>query len=110
MHRTIGERAPVCDFFKWRKDRHRRSRGADRPSFQGVLPSSVEGAGNAGRSARPQPCVQNKKHTSVVTTVTPETPGIPRAMVLTVSFVLLCLPNLPECANGRFSPTARRWI
>ena len=29
-----------------------------------------------------------KKHTSVVTTVTPETPGIPRAMGLTVSFVL----------------------
>jgi hypothetical protein len=29
-----------------------------------------------------------KKHTSVVTTVTPETPGIPRAMVLTVSFVI----------------------
>jgi hypothetical protein len=29
-----------------------------------------------------------KKHTSVVTTVTPETPGIPRAMVLTASFVL----------------------
>jgi len=29
-----------------------------------------------------------KKHTSVVTTVTPDTPGIPRAMVLTVSFVL----------------------
>ena len=37
---------------------------------------------------RPQPCVQSKKHTSVVTTVTPETSGIPRAMVLTVSFVL----------------------
>src|ERR1700722_9567160 len=32
-----------------------------------------EGAGNAGRSMRPQPCVQSKKHTSVVTTVTPET-------------------------------------
>src|SRR3954447_2166214 len=29
-----------------------------------------------------------KKHTSIVTTVTPKTPGIPRAMVLTVSFVL----------------------
>jgi hypothetical protein len=29
-----------------------------------------------------------KKHTSVVTTVTPDVPGIPRAMVLTVSFVL----------------------
>src|SRR5881394_1485368 len=29
-----------------------------------------------------------KKHTSIVTTVTPVTPGIPRAMVLTVSFAL----------------------
>src|SRR5260370_37762749 len=38
---------------------------------------------------RPQPRMQNKiKHTSIVTTVTPESPGIPRAMVLTVSFVL----------------------
>ena len=24
--------------------------------------------------------------------------------------VLLCPQNLPEWANGRFSPTARRWI
>ena len=30
-------------------------------------------------------------------------PGIPRAMVLTVSFALLCPQNLAECANGRFS-------
>ena len=74
------------------------------------LPLNTEGAGNAGRSMRPQPRVQNEKHTSIVTTVTPETPGIPRAMVLTVCFALLCLRNLPECANGRFSPTARRWI
>src|SRR5438270_6902383 len=29
-----------------------------------------------------------KKHTSIVTTVTPGSPGIPRAMVLTVSFAL----------------------
>ena len=29
-----------------------------------------------------------KKHTSIVTTVTPELPGIPYAMVLTVSFGL----------------------
>src|ERR1700738_1290712 len=37
----------------------------------------------------PQPRVRSKKkHTSIVTTVTPETPGIPRAMVLTVSFAL----------------------
>ena len=44
-------------------------------------PKISEGAGNAGRSMRPQPRVQNKKHTSIVTTVTPETPGIPYAMV-----------------------------
>jgi hypothetical protein len=31
---------------------------------------------------------KNKKHTSIVTTVTPESPGIPRAMVLTASFAL----------------------
>ena len=67
-----------------------RSRRLFRASFawKALTPQS-EGAGNAGRSIRPQPRVQNKnKHTSVVTTVTPETPGIPRAMVLTVSFVL----------------------
>jgi hypothetical protein len=39
------------------------------------------------KCARSLAC-EMKKHTSVVTTVTPETPGIPRAMVLTVSFVL----------------------
>jgi hypothetical protein len=47
----------------------------------------IEGAGNAGRPMRPQPVCIGGKHT-VVTTVTPKTPGIPRAMVLTVSFVL----------------------
>src|SRR5205809_7512687 len=39
------------------------------------------------RCARSLAC-KIKKHTSIVTTVTPDTPGIPRAMVLTVSFVL----------------------
>src|SRR5882757_8890274 len=39
------------------------------------------------RCARSLVC-KIKKHTSIVTTVTPESPGIPRAMVLTVSFVL----------------------
>jgi hypothetical protein len=28
----------------------------------------------------------------------------------TAYIVLLCPKNLPECANGRFSTTARRWI
>jgi hypothetical protein len=39
------------------------------------------------RCARSLAC-KVKKHTSIVTTVTPDSPGIPRAMVLTVSFVL----------------------
>src|SRR5439155_4233842 len=61
-----------------------RSRGAMRPSFcKNHPPLKSEGAGNAGRLMRPQSRVQNKiKHTSIVTTVTPERPGIPRAMVL----------------------------
>jgi len=29
---------------------------------------------------------------------------------LTAYAALLCPQNLPECANGRFWPTARRWI
>ena len=52
-----------------------------------------EGAGNAGRSAHPQPRVQRKAH-ELETTVTPESPGIPRAMVLTVSFVLFPVTGL----------------
>ncbi len=45
------------------------------------------------RCARSLAC-SVKKHTSVVTTVTPVSPGIPRAMVLTVSFVLS--PAIPQ--------------
>ena len=36
-----------------------------------------EGAGNAGRPVHPQPRVQSRKHTSVVTTSSPGLPGIP---------------------------------
>ena len=39
------------------------------------------------RCARSLAC-KIKKHTSIVTTVTPGSPGIPRAMVSTVSFVI----------------------
>ena len=45
------------------------------------------------RCARSLAC-KIKKHTSIVTTVTPETPGIPRAMVFTVSFVLFPVTGL----------------
>jgi hypothetical protein len=80
-----------------------------RPSFANNT-LAIEGAGNAGCAMHPQSRVQNKKAHEVVTTGSPEQPGIPRAMVLTGYFVILCLPNLAECANGRFLPTARRWI
>ena len=45
------------------------------------------------RCARSLVC-EIKKHTSIVTTVTPESPGIPRAMVLTVSFALSSVTGL----------------
>src|SRR5438874_13482036 len=45
------------------------------------------------RCARSLAC-KIKKHTSIITTVTPEQPGIPRAMVLTVSFVLFTVTGL----------------
>ena len=56
------------------------------------------------RCARSLAC-KIKKHTSIVTTVTPEQPGIPRAMVLTVSFALSpvtglychCHQQVPTC-------------
>jgi hypothetical protein len=45
--------------------------------------------------------LQNKKQ-AAVTTGSAGSSGIPCAMVLTVSFVLLCPENVPEDANGRF--------
>ena len=66
-----------------------------------IILHPTEGAGNAGRSdsARSLAC-EIKKHTSIVTTVTPETPGIPRAMVLTVSFVISSVTGL-SCHRRR---------
>jgi hypothetical protein len=57
-------------------------------NFINFPPSEDQGAGNAGRPMRPQPCVQSESSRKQVTTVTPETPGIPRAAVLTAYFVL----------------------
>src|SRR5713101_1948472 len=43
-----------------------------------MRPRKTEGVGNAGCPPHPQPRVRNKtKHTSVVTTGPPESPGIP---------------------------------
>jgi hypothetical protein len=64
-----------------------------------------KGAGNAGRSTRPQPCVQNKKaHKHSHRRSTPETPGTPRAMVLTVSFALSLVIGLSCHHRQRIIP------
>src|SRR6266446_4392875 len=51
----------------------------------------------------PRPRVQNKKHTSIVTTVTPERPGIPRAMVLR-------LTSRSPRRSGLLSPSSARLL
>jgi len=55
----------------------------------------------APQCARSLAC-ENKKHDELVTTVTPETPGIPRAVVLTVFFVLFLVNRafLPPSLAG----------
>ena len=53
-----------------------------------LIALETKGAGNAGRSTRPQPRMQNKKAYELVTTVTSVSPDIPRAMVLTSYRVL----------------------
>src|ERR1700689_1436856 len=68
-----------------------------------VGPIKSEGAGNAGRSMRPQPGGQKNSAAPVVivTTVTPETPGIPRAMVYSLLHALPGEPGLFATVAGR---------
>jgi hypothetical protein len=57
---------------------------------------------------------ENKKAHEQVTTVTPETPGIPRAMVLTVSFALsrvtglVCHPRPRKLPSANLTPASGR--
>jgi hypothetical protein len=65
------------------------------------------------RCARSLAC-KVKKHTSIVTTVTPDSPGIPHAMVLTVSFVLspviglYCHRRVSRSLPASLTPASRR--
>jgi hypothetical protein len=64
------------------------------------------------RRARSLAC-KSKKHTSIVTTVTPDSSGIPRAMVLTVSSVIspvigLCCHRRQRDTSARLTPASRR--
>ena len=82
-----------------------RSRSAGRSKFHmNFPPMKSEGAGKTGCPLHPRPVCIGRKHT-VVTTGTPETSGLPCAMVLTVSFVispvtgLCCHRHLREVAS-----------
>ena len=60
-----------------------------RPSFEGFLrPYETRAQGIPGARCTRSLVRKIKKHTSVVTTVTPDSPGIPRTMVLTGYSVL----------------------
>src|SRR5258708_4803017 len=93
-----------------------RSRGARRPScaktVSPLLDQRAQGMPGAQRT-RSLAC-EIKKHTSIVTTVTPERPGIPRAMVLRltsrsprrpgfVATVVARIKVLPDARLGRLA-------
>src|SRR6185503_1795094 len=77
-----------------------------RPSNAGEFaPCKIEGAGKAGCTPHPQPRMQIKKHTSVVATGLPRSPGLPCAMVLTAYFVLSPVTGL--FCHRRFALAAK---
>jgi hypothetical protein len=108
-HRKCDSARPVDFRFNCQtaEDKRVRSRGATRPSFCTSLAPKTEGAGNAGRSMRPQPRVRNKKAHELVTTGSPKQSGIPCAMVLTVSFALSLVTGL-SC-HHRPRDRSRTW-
>jgi hypothetical protein len=101
---------PNLIFKKPIPDTTSRPRGALRPSCAKIF-HPMEGVGMPGaHCTRGLVCTLQLVESTRATTSTPEQPAFPHAMVLTAYFVLLCPQNLLECANGRFSPTARRWV
>jgi hypothetical protein len=77
--------------------------------------SPQEGAGNAGRPMRPiAACAEVVGVSTRVSQVTPESPGIPHAMVLTASFVLspaiglFCHRRPRKLLPANLTPASRR--
>ena len=81
-----------------------------RPSCAGIF--AREGRGECRVPTHPQPRMQNKKAYELVTTGKAGVPGIPHAMVLTVSFVispvigLVCHRRFASAQN--LTPASRR--
>src|SRR5438874_11543935 len=81
--------------------RPRRMRASFAARFAHLKHQRAQGMPGA-RCARSLAC-KIKKHTSIVTTVTPGSPGIPRAMVLTVSFALSPVTGLScHCRQQKY--------
>src|ERR1700716_2598088 len=77
-------------------------------------PKKTEGVGNAGCPMHPQPRMQSRKHTSVVTTGPPEKPGIParngfngflRALPGDRAFLS---PSSADMVSANLTPASRR--
>src|SRR5581483_4592468 len=66
------------------------------------LPSrKTEGAGKAGWPLHPGPCAKKIAQAQEPQVQAVITPALP-AQWFSGLYVILCLQNLPECANGRF--------
>src|SRR5438046_586551 len=99
-----GHAARECSAFQFIKHTFAFPRRESPELCTNLSPFETEGAGNAGRSMRPKPRVPNKtKHTSVVTTVTPEITRHSPRNGFTVSFVLSPVTSLFDtvaCASS----------
>src|ERR1700716_2465382 len=77
-------------------------------------PKKTEGVGNAGCPMHPQPRMQSRKHTSVVTTGPPEKPGIParngfNGFLRALPGDRACLsPSSAEMDSANLTPASRR--
>ena len=101
--------AEFCQSFSPRK-----SQGAGDPQetraratlkSEGAARPSIEGAGNAGCPKHPRPVCESSVHT-VVTTVAPEHPAFPHAMVLTAYATLSPATNSSCHRRGRIGGVA----
>jgi hypothetical protein len=97
---------------KRRQDTVSRSRGRMRPRFaRDFLTLRSEGAGNAGRPMRPiAACAMSVIERTRVSQVTPESPGIPRAMVYGLYRALpgdrAFLPPSPALLSANLMPAS----
>ena len=114
MARAQTQPSPVPFNCQRAEHNNPRSRDAIAPEVWTNTLVKTEGAGNAGRPMRP---IAARAMVAIertrVSQVTPESPGIPRAMVLTVSFALSLVTGLschhrPRSLPANLTPASGR--